>query len=121
MQGFADFRKSWLQVSRGANASRMGQGTRPQRHAQAVRSEKGARLRGTMSANNAPDRQGIEPRGSCSIDRKSLSFLMLLQWVTGVCKTCNQLPVIGDNTTPYPSLTVASVEACDPKKSAKAR
>src|SRR5882762_7217714 len=93
MQGFADFRKSWLQVSRGANASRMGQGTRPQRHAQAVRSEKGARLRGTMSANNTPDRQGIEPRGSCSTDRKSLSFLMLLQWVTGICKTCNQLIV----------------------------
>src|SRR5438552_17279671 len=34
---------------------------------------------------------------------------------------CATIPVIGDNPTPYPSLAVASVEACDAKKSAKAR
>jgi hypothetical protein len=31
------------------------------------------------------------------------------------------MPVLGDNATSYPSLTVASVEACDAKKSSKAR
>ena len=34
---------------------------------------------------------------------------------------CATIPVIGDNPTPYPSLAVASVEACDAKKSSKAR
>ena len=31
------------------------------------------------------------------------------------------IPVLGDNTTPYPFLAVASAEACDAKKSSKAR
>src|SRR6266516_2112036 len=34
---------------------------------------------------------------------------------------CATIPVIGDNATAYPSLAVASVEACDAKKSSKAR
>jgi len=62
------FSLNWLRVFRSAEASRMGQGGRQQRHTRAVRSEKCVGLRGRAWDGNTRDRRIFWPVRSLCTD-----------------------------------------------------
>src|SRR5262245_38607737 len=81
---------NWLRVFRRADASRMGQGRRQQRHTQAVPPEKCGGLRGRAGASMRVSAACLSPMRSFCPPRAWSTFLPRLPEVRSMGKTRNQ-------------------------------